>query len=288
MIEVSSFLSGKNLCNIFADLIVKEINKVSPDAITEIKVINVRSFFIVKGFTSSEKIVNLSDILSDLYQSYDENLVKTVRVIDVIIYNKKIDRKLNINVQNSNQTKKIKDDLLVICNKLQKEGFYLNLKVHDKNLFYDFEHNVEYDHDYISSNFKDYNCVKDDFSNDVYISDLVYGLSDNGEKYYHFLLNKISFNLLNRGFSSDLNLLITSENGVDDIDSENINLSVINKTTISKEKLESLILDNFSFKLSDIKNEFDLSEFNLLSYLSEVNYVPSWENYQGTRDLMFL
>ena len=93
MIEVSSFLSGKNLCNIFADLIVKEINKVSPDAITEIKVINVRSFFIVKGFTSSEKIVNLSDILSDLYQSYDENLVKTVRVFDTIIYNKKIDSK---------------------------------------------------------------------------------------------------------------------------------------------------------------------------------------------------
>ena len=288
MIEVSSFLSGKNLCNIFADLIVKEINKVSPDAITEIKVINVRSFFIVKGFTSSEKIVNVSDILSDLYQGYDENLVKTVRVIDVIIYNKKIDRKLNINVQNSNQTKKIKDDLLVICNKLQKEGYYLNLKVHNKNLFYDFENAVGYDHDYISSNFKDYNCVKDDFSNDVYVSDLVYGLSDNGEKYYHFLLNKISFNLLNRGFSSDLNLLITSENGVDDIDSENINLSVINKTTIRNEKLESLILDNFSFKLSDIKNEFDLSEFNLLSYLSEVNYVPSWENYQGTRDLMFL
>ena len=288
MIEVSSFLSGKNLCNIFADLIVKEINKVSPDAITEIKVINIRSFFIVKGFTSSEKIVNVSDILSDLYQGYDENLVKTVRVIDVIIYNKKIDRKLNINIQNSNQTKKIESNLRVICNKLQKEGYYLNLKVHNKNLFYDFENAVGYDHDYISSNFKDYNCVKDDFSNDVYISDLVYGLSDNGEKYYHFLLNKISFNLLNRGFSSDLNLLITSENGVDDIDSENINLSVINKTTIRNEKLESLILDNFSFKLSDIKNEFDLSEFNLLSYLSEVNYVPSWENYQGTRDLMFL
>jgi hypothetical protein len=288
MIEVSSFLSGKNLCNIFADLIVKEINKVSPDAITEIKVINVRSFFIVKGFTSSEKIINISDILSDLYQGYDENLVKTVRVIDVIIYNKKIDRKLNINIQNSNQTKKIESNLRVICNKLQKEGYYLNLKVHNKNLFYDFENAVGYDHDYISSNFKDYNCVKDDFSNDVYVSDLVYGLSDNGEKYYHFLLNKISFNLLNRGFSSDLNLLITSENGVDDIDSENINLSVINKTTIRNEKLESLILDNFSFKLSDIKNEFDLSEFNLLSYLSEVNYVPSWENYQGTGDLMFL
>jgi len=288
MIEVSSFLSGKNLCNIFADLIVKEINKVSPDAITEIKVINVRGFFIIKGFTSSEKIVNISDILSDLYQSYDENLIKTVRVIDTIIYNKKIDRKLNITINHNKKSKKIESELRVICNELQKEGYYLNLKVHDKNLFYDFENSVECGHDYISSNFKDYNCIKDDFSNDVYISDLVYGLSDNGEKYYHFLLNKISFNLLSRGFSSDLNLLITSENNIDDVDSENITISVINKTTINKEKLESLILDNFSFKLSDIKNEFDLSEFNLLYNLTEVNYVPSWENYQGTRDLMFL
>jgi len=288
MIEVSSFLSGKNLCNIFADLIVKEINKVSPDAITEIKVINVRSFFIVKGFTSSEKIVNVSDILSDLYQGYDENLVKTVRVIDVIIYNKKIDRKLNINIQNNNQTKKIEGNLLVICNKLQKEGYYLNLKVHDKNLFYDFEHSVEYVHEYICSNFKGYNCIKDDFSNDVYASDLIYGLSDNYEKYYHFLLNKISFNLLSRGFSTSLNLSISSNNNLEDIDSDNINLSIHNKTTINNEKLESLILDIFSFKLSDIKNEFNLSDFDLIDSLTETDYVTCWENYNGTKDLMFL
>lgn len=288
MIEVSSFLSGKNLCNIFADLIVKEINKVSPDAITEIKVINVRSFFIVKGFTSSEKIVNVSDILSDLYQSYDENLVKTVRVIDVIIYNKKIDRKLNINIQNSNQTKKIETNLRTICNKLQKEGYYLNLKVHDKNLFYDFEHSVEYVHEYICSNFKGYNCIKDDFSNDVYTSDLIYGLSNNYEKYYHFLLNKISFNLLSRGFSTSLNLSISSNNNLEDIDSDNINLSIHNKTTINNGKLESLILDNFSFKLSDIKNEFNLTEFDLIDRLTETDYVTCWENYSNTRDLIFL
>ena len=55
--------------------IVKEINKVSPDAITEIKVINVRSFFIVKGFTTSKNVINVSDILTELYQQYDENLI---------------------------------------------------------------------------------------------------------------------------------------------------------------------------------------------------------------------
>lgn len=288
MIEVSSFLSGKNICNIFADLIVKEINKVSPDAITEIKVINVRSFFIVKGFTSSEKIVNVSDILSELYQTYDENLVKTVRVIDTIIYNKKIDRRLTINFNQNKESKKIENNLRVICNKLQKEGYYLNLKVHNKNLFYDFEHIVEYDHDYICSNFKEYNCIKDDFSNDVYYSDLVYGLSDNGEKYYHFLLNKISFNLLTRGFSTYLDVLVSSDNKLEDIDSENVNLSIKNKSIINNEKLESLVLDNFSFKLSDIKEEFDLSEYNLIDSLTDVDYKLTWENYSNTRDLMFL
>ena len=54
MIEVSSFLSGKNLCNIFADLIVKKINEEFPDAKTQISVINVRNFFIVKGVTTSD------------------------------------------------------------------------------------------------------------------------------------------------------------------------------------------------------------------------------------------
>ena len=40
-------------------------------------------------------------------------------------------------------SKKVEENLKVICNRLQKEGYYLNLKVHDKNLFYDFENIVE-------------------------------------------------------------------------------------------------------------------------------------------------
>ena len=288
MIEVSSFLSGKNLCNIFADLIVKEINKLSPDAKTQIKVINVRSFFIVKGFTTSKNVINVSDILTELYQQYDENLIKTVRVIDTIIYDKTFDTKLNLGVNESKKSKKIEKDLREICNRLQKEGFYLNLKIYENNLLYDFERPSEFDHDYISSNFTEYNCIKDDFSNDVYYSDLMYGMSDNYEKYYYFLLNKISHNLLNRGFSESLNVSVFSEKEIEDVDSENIYFSILNKTTVNKEKLESLILDNFSFKLSDLQNEFNLNEFDVVSNLTEVVYEPIWENYNNTRDLMFL
>lgn len=288
MIEVSSFLSGKNLCNIFADLIVKEIDKLSPDAKTQIKVINVRSFFIVKGFTTSKNVINVSDILTELYQQYDENLIKTVRVIDTIIYDKPFDTKLNLVVNECKKSKNIEKDLRGICNRLQKEGLYLNLKIYENNLLYDFERSSEFDHDYISSNFTGYDCIKDDFSNDVYYSDLMYGMSDNYEKYYHFLLNKISHNLLNRGFSESLNVSVFSEKELEDVDSENVYFSILNKTTVNKEKLESLVLDNFSFKLSDLQNEFNLSEFDVVSNLTEAMYEPIWENYNNTRDLMFL
>jgi len=93
---------------------------------------------------------------------------------------------------------------------------------------------------------------------------------------------------LGRGFSTCLNLSISSNNNLEDIDSDNINLSIHNKTTINNEKLESLILDIFSFKLSDIKNEFNLSDFDLIDSLTETDYVTCWENYNGTKDLMFL
>lgn len=285
MIEVSSFLTNKSLCNIFADKIVKEINKESPDAKTQITVLNVKSFFIVRGYTSSEKVVNLSDILSEIYEKYDTELVKTVRVIDTILYNRKPDEKLKITHKESKTKNKITKHLKKICDSLQEEGLYITVKVQGNNLFYDFEHQVEFEKSYISSKFKEYNCIKDDFSNDIYISDQIYGLSNDGLKYYHLLIRKISYNLLNRGFSSKVYLNICSSLDIEKINSENITLSLSDSAIIKKEKLESLILDNFNFDLESLTNEFDLTKFDCnIPYES----LHMWESYEGTSDLMFL
>ena len=48
-LDVYNLLDGKSLCNIFASVIVNKINDSCVDAITEITVVNVRSFFIIKG-----------------------------------------------------------------------------------------------------------------------------------------------------------------------------------------------------------------------------------------------
>jgi len=271
MIEVSSFLTNKNLCNIFADKIVKKINNESPDAKTQITVLNVRSFFIVRGYTSSETVVNLSDILTEIYEKYDTELVKTVRVIDTILYNRKPNERLRVSYEENKKESRLVKTLQQICDSIQKEGFYITIKVQGNNLFYDFDYPVDFEPSYISSKFDGYNCIKDDFSNDVYISDDLYGMSNDNLKYYHVLVRKISYNLDN---SSGIE--------IENIDSENIKLSLKTSEVISKEKLESMILDNFNFDLESLTNEFDLKDFE---YKTENNI---WENYIGTGDLMFL
>lgn len=288
MIEVSSFLSGKNLCNILANSIVKKINELSPDAITQIKVINVRSFFIVKGTTSSSNLVNVSEILSDIYKKYDEKLVKTVRVIDTILYNVLHDGKLNIELEQVLTNDGIEKNLKVVCDKLQSEGLYINLKIHDNNLYYDFEHKVDYNSEKISSLFPQYTCIKDDFSNEIYTSDKIYGLSNTNEKYYHLILKKISFNLLSRSFSKKVKLQISSNEDYSKINSENIKISLDSKTILHKEKLLSMLLDVFNFELGSLKKEFDLSSYEMDLITIDNNHTPIWENYNGTKDLMFL
>jgi hypothetical protein len=282
MIEVSSFLTNKNLCNIFADKIVKKINNESPDAKTQITVLNVRSFFIVRGYTSSETVVNLSDILTEIYEKYDTELVKTVRVIDTILYNRKPNEKLRLSYKENKKDSRLLKQLQETCDSTQKKGFYITIKVQGNNLFYDFDYPVDFDPSYISSKFDGYNCIKDDFSNDVYISDDLYGMSNDSLKYYHVLVRKIAYNLLNKGFTSDVCLDLCSDLEIEKINSENIKLSLKTSEVISKEKLESMILDNFNFDLESLTNEFDLKDFE---YKIENNI---WENYTGTGDLMFL
>jgi len=286
MIEVSSFLSGKNLCNIFADLVVKKINEVTPDAKTQITVINVRNFFIVKGVTTSDSVINLSDILSGIYEKYDSELLNKVRVIDTILYNKEFDLNLNLNFSEDKKNKSLISNLYKTCNDLQNEGFYITVKLNNGVLFYDFEHEKDFDPSYIKEKFPTYTCIKDDFSQDVYASEEIYGLSNNGIKYYHFLIRKISYNLLSRGFSKITDISISSELKLNDVDAENIILKLNNKSITDNSFLESLILDNFNFDISKLEKEVIFNDFDVLKSIYESSYL--WENFTGTKDFILL
>ena len=79
-IIVYNFLDGKNICNIFAKLIVNEINNITPESKVNIQVVNVRTFFVVRGVSSSGTVLNLSEIFQKFLKKYDEDLSKKIRV----------------------------------------------------------------------------------------------------------------------------------------------------------------------------------------------------------------
>lgn len=278
MIKISSFLNGKNLCNIFANSIVEKINELSPDAKTQISVINVGSFFIVKGQTSSEVLVNPSNILSEIYGKYDNNLSKTVRVIDTILYNKSPELNyVHLEFSESTKERKIKSQLTEKCNQLQKEGIYLNLEVKNNTIYYDLDHNKEHNSTIIESLFSEFICIKDDFSQRIFVSDEMYGLSKDGIKFYHYLIRKISYNLLMRGVSNNIKISINSDKKLNELNSENINLDLDGNFILNKSNLESLILDNFDFELAKLESHFGNSYED-----------RSWENFVGTGDLILI
>ena len=129
-IEFYNFLDGKNLCNIFANLIVKEINNKLPDAKTDILVINVRNFFIVKGTTTYNEVINLAELFQNYLKKYDKELSNKVRVIDSILYNKVVDQEpLNLKEVFIKSQEKKYQSLQQKLNRYTKEKVYFNFKL---------------------------------------------------------------------------------------------------------------------------------------------------------------
>ena len=291
--EVYNFLDGKNLCNIFASIVVNKINETFPNAKTEITVINVRNFFTIKGRTNSDQVLIISDLFQDFMNKYDEELSNSIRVIDTILYNFDFTSS-PINISYDSNKKISKEKLLNqnFVNSHIKDKLYFNLKIEGlKNLLY-FDCSTENSNKIFSilkSEYLDYQLVKGDFSQEIYVSDRYYGLSNNGEKLYHMLLRYISYHFLTLGISKELNIKLMSSVNIEDMDNNNTELIITNDNHIVKTKwLESLILDIFPFTQKELKGSFDLTSYNSIDeiILSE-NSLP-WEKLDRVKDIVLI
>jgi len=286
MIELYNFLDGKNLCNIFAGLIVEKINETFPYAITEISVINVRNFFVVRGVTNSDVVINCSDILKEFIEKYDEEKTKTIRVIDIIKYSVDDEVKSNF-ICNYHFKKEKYKELQDFINQKTKEQIYINLKIDDHNKmdFYDSNKNRGEVINLLSSFFDDYKYHEFSFENEQYVSDRFFGLSNNGEKLYHMLLKYVWFNVSSLGITKELNIQLTSNEKIPNINNLNINFNILNDNHIVKTSLlESLILDVFPFEYSELEKTFDLNNYSVLN-TDESN---PWEKYDRINELVLI
>jgi hypothetical protein len=286
-IEFYNFLDGKNLCNIFANLIVKEINNKLPDAKTDISVINVRNFFIVKGTTTYNEVINLAELFQNYLKKYDTELSNKVRVIDSILYNKVVDQEpLNLKEVFIKSQEKKYQSLQQKLNRYTKEKVYFNFKLQERtnHVYYDCSsEQLSIVITILEEQFPEYVLVKSDFSQEIYISDKVYGLSNNN-RLYHFLLWSIKNHIFELGISKKLDVSLYSDVNINEMDNLTVNFVLHNDNHIVKtEWLESLVLDVFPFDVESLKTKFgnveDLEElimgtdevypFKQLSYLND-------------------
>ena len=259
-IEFYNFLDGKNLCNIFANLIVKEINKNLPDAKTDISVINVRNFFIVKGTTTYNEAINLAELFQNYLKEYDTELSNKVRVIDSILYNKVVDQEpLNLKEVFIKSQEKKYQSLQQKLNKYTKEKVYFNFKLQERtnHVYYDCSSDqLSTVINILEEQFPNYILIKCDFSQEIYVSDKVYGLSNNN-RLYHFLLWSIKNHIFGLGISKKIDVSLYSDVNLNDMDNLTVNFVLHNDDHIvNTHWLESLVLDVFPFDVESLKSKY--------------------------------
>lgn len=285
--EIYNYLDGKNVCNIFANLIVNKINSEVPDAKTKISVNNVRNFFIVKGSTTYDKTIDLSELLTNFYSKHFPSKVNDVRVFDLIVYNKSIECESINTCITSNKSYDIKQkELQSFVNDCVSKNILFNFK------YFDDENIIYYDcnNDYISQvktlleeKFEDSVLLKVDMSDECFISDRIYGLSPN-LRLYDLLLINIKNHIFRSSLGKQFNCNLNSIKLPEDVENDDMFLTLNEDSFIvPTEWLESLILDVFPFEFKEVESVFgnlvDLQDYIITGKcekLEETKYIKDF------------
>lgn len=258
--EIYNYLDGKSICNIFANLIVNKIHIEVPDAKTEITVNNVRNFFIVKGSTSYEKTIDLSELLRDFYTKHNPSKVNDVRVFDLIAYNKEIELgSVNTNISSNKKYDKKFNELQNFVNSNVRKNILFNMKYNEFSdvIYYDCKNeNISEVITVLENYFIGTTLLKVDVSNECFISDRIYGLSPN-MRLYDILLINIKNHVLKLGLGENFNCNLNSIKLPQDIENDDMMITLNNNSfKVKNEWLESLILDVFPFELNELNTVF--------------------------------
>lgn len=258
--EIYNYLDGKNVCNIFANLIINKIQSEVPDAKTEITVNNVRNFFIVKGSTSYDKTIDLSELLIDFYTKHYPSKINDVRVFDLIVYNKSIEpESINVsNTSNKSYDKKF-NSLQSFVNRQVSKNVLFNMKYveNDNIIYYDCKNeNISEVISILEDEFKNVTLLKVDMSNECFISDRIYGLSPN-LRLYDLLLINIKNHIFKLSLGEQFNCNLNSIKLPKDIENDDMFISLNDGNyKVSTKWLESLVLDVFPFGYSELNSVF--------------------------------
>ena len=282
--EIYNYLDGKNVCNIFANLIINKIQSEVPDAKTKITVNNVRNFFIVKGSTTYDKTIDLSELLMEFYSKHCPSKTNDVRVFDLITYNKSIEpESINLKITSNKSYDKKFNYLQSFVNSQVSKTVLFNMRYleTDNIIYYDCKNeNISEVISILENEFENSTLLKVDMSNECFISDRMYGLSPN-IRMYDLLLINIKNHIFKLSLGEQFNCNLNSIKLPKDLENDDMIINLNNDNyKVSTKWLESLVLDVFPFGYDDLNSSFgsliDLQDYIITGkcgQLEETKYI---------------
>jgi len=247
-------LFGKNLCNLLCNEIIKNYNEIDLNHKTEIKVIDLEQFIVLKGKTSIVNSINYSTIFKSFINNKN-NSDRNFNVIDLIEYGVNPSSKL-LNIEfNFDERKSYQ--ILELNNTIQGE-YYIN---YDNNIILHSNHKL---FEYIVSE-PEFTDFEGKLISNTYpfVSDDIFGKSLNSSKLYEIYLKYISYNLFEKYLCKDVNFKLFYMGEISDLSWENIDFTVdSNSLIVSKDWVKSLILDLFDFNYLEIKKHLSLDDYD--------------------------
>ena len=259
---METLLYGKNLCNLLSNRIINEFNTIETNHKTQIYVVNVNNFLIIKGKTTITTPVNFSP----LFQSYLKDrfgVEYNFNVIDLIEY-----------------SSEVFDDIISITEDLIREDININRFKTDLQgyICVDDDFDIIYSNDpSIVDEYKSLDnvhnhkvVIKED--SPVFISDKFYGLSLYGEKSYITYLKYIFFHITEKNLTKSVKFNLFYEGDINQLNWETMKFNISSEECLVNIKwLESLILDLFPFEIKEVIESLDLKTYDFENDITQKN-----------------
>jgi len=259
--RIETLFYGKNLCNLISILIIEEFNSIDDNHSTKIGVFDFDNFLIIKGKTTINQTVNFSNLIkTKLSELYDLDITKNV--IDLISYNTKPSKLINISISFDNNT--LYKNEIKNSKSRGKQGFVITNKIFNLNFT-----NNETLKDFVDVD--DLILIDDD--NLVYSSDSFYGQDYKSEFIIVQYFMLIAHNIFDSNLCKDITFNLYSKN-FEDLNNEKFFFEIESKTNItSLNWLKSLILDLYPLNFNEINNILSPNEFDFKNQIEGLDYI---------------
>lgn len=265
--------SKSGLVNKFADFIVSHIDE---NYKSIIQVIYLGGFFIIKGITESDKVLNLQSIRDSFVEGYQYLLfphgINNINYIDVIQYGYKFtEYDYNFKFYNS--------DLIRYSQRTIDYLLSNSLSVFDES--------IDYENSIIKTSSSISDRIESDIITEVNLlsvsSEFPYGHSLNCGRIQLFYSEYIINQIINLIDSEKIVFKFSIRKNVE----EDFDIKIISESKFPNSKIESLVLDVFDFNLIKFKNSH-LTGINLEHEIDNQLNKPKWCIKDRLNDLIIV